>query len=170
MPRPEPPAFTLEPLGPQHAEAMYEVLAEPALHRYLDYGPPESADYLRGLYTRLARGAAPDSGEVWVNEVILVDGVAAGYVQATVVPGKAEAWIAYVLGSRFHGLGLATRASRDLMSRLEGRHGIARWLASVEHDNDASIALLERLGFEQADRAAASERGLEETERLYRRG
>lgn len=153
----------LEPLGPQHAEALYEVLADPALYRFLDYGPPPSAEYLRELYARLARGAPQDSGQVWINWAILEAGVAAGYVQATVVPAKGEALLAYVLGARYQGCGHATRACEALMEHV----GVARWLATVEHDNAASIALLRRLGFRAASADEASGRDLTPTERLY---
>src|SRR5687767_16038082 len=98
---------TLEPLGPQHAEAMYAVMADAALYRHLDYGPPASAEYLRELYARLARGAPEGSGQVWINWAILEDGVPVGYVQSTVVPAKREAWIAYVLGTKHQGRGHA---------------------------------------------------------------
>jgi ribosomal-protein-alanine N-acetyltransferase len=170
MPRPPDraePDVTLEPLGPQHAEAMYAVMADAALYRHLDYGPPVSAEYLRGLYTRLAGGAPEGSGEVWINWVILEDGVAVGYVQSTVVPAKREAWIAYVLGTKHQGRGHATRACRALMVHAEATYPVAHWLATVEQDNAASIALLERLRFRRAGEDEAAARELTPTERLF---
>ena len=157
----------LEPLGPQHAAAMFAVLAEPALYRFLDYGPPPSVEYLHELYSRLARGAPRDSGQAWINWVILDRGTPAGYVQATVVPSKAEAWIAYVLGTAHQGRGLATRACRALIEHVEREHGVSRWLATVEHDNAPSIALLERLGMRPARDDEAAARELTASERLY---
>jgi RimJ/RimL family protein N-acetyltransferase len=166
MPRPPEAArqdMALEPLGPQHAAALYEVLADPTLYRFVDYGPPPSAQHLRDVYTRLARGAPEGSGQVWINWAILEAGKPAGYVQATVVPAKGEAWLAYVLGARYQGRGHATRACEALMNHV----GAARWLATVEHDNAASIALLGRLGFRAASGEETSGRDLTPTERLY---
>lgn len=169
MPRPEGTvaAFRLEPLAPAHAEAMFAVLSDPGLYRYLDYGPPATVEELRATYGRLAAGAPVDSGHVWVNEVILVEGTPAGYVQSTVVPAKGEAWIAYVIGAAHQGRGLAVRAATDLIQRLTRRHGITRWLAMTEQDNHASIAVLARLGFGAADAAEHARRDAGPTERLF---
>lgn len=139
---PEPEAL-LEPLGPEHAEAMWAVVSEPALYRYLDYGPPPSAEYLRDLYARR------------------------GMCSRRVVPGKGEAWIAYVLGAKHQGRGHATRACRALMAHVDADYAVARWLATAEHDDAASIAVLGRLGFRPARPEEQEGRDLTQSERLF---
>ena len=95
----------------------------------------------------------------------LHSGDVAGYVQAT-VHGNGRAALAYVLGSRFWGRGIATRAVRAMIDELRARHGVKDCIAIIKSRNARSSRLLQRLGFLGADSTA---RGidLEEDERLF---
>lgn len=156
----------LEPLVAGHAEAMYEVLREPDLYTYLDYGPPPSVEHLRGVYAQLESRTSPDGSQLWLNWVIRVrGGEPAGFVQATVA--GADAWVAYVLARKQWGLGFAAEATQAAIGYLRSACGVTRFLATTEALNERSIRLLLRLGFRAATEAEAREHELSATERLF---
>lgn len=162
--------LVLEPITAAHAPAMFELLQEPALYRYLDYGPPPSVGHLREVYERLEVGKSPDGAEHWLNWVVRPPGSAPiGYVQATVVPGH-RAWIAYVFSGASRGRGFATQACEAMVAHLAAAYGVTECLATVEAANAPSIALLRRLGFRAADATELKGHRLGATERLYVRG
>jgi len=157
----------LEPLRVAHAEAMFKVLREPRLYRYLDYPPPPSVEHLRAVYERLEKRKSPDGADRWLNWVVRENaGPPIGFVQATVLPGGA-AWVAYVIGVARQGHRLGTLATALMVDHLATDYGVKRYLASVEADNEPSIRLLKRLGFALASSEVAKEHDLSKTERLY---
>jgi RimJ/RimL family protein N-acetyltransferase len=159
----------LEPLQRRHAGEMFAVLSDPAIYRYLDYGPPDSVESLGELYARLERGRSDDGSEIWLNWLIRDEtGNAIGYVQATVYPGE-RAYIGYVLASKYWGRGYASEAVGEMLGHLESRYQLSTILAVVEVENSRSSALLDRLGFRPASPQDAARSSLSATERLYTR-
>ena len=157
----------LEPLTVAHAEAMFELLSDPELYRYLDDPPPPDLEHVRQQYARLERRASPDGKQAWLNWVLREPGHAPiGYVQATVL-GNGSAWVAYLLGSRHWGHGHASKATAAMLEHLESEHGVTRQLAIVEVDNLRSIRLLERLGFRAATAAELAKHEPTATERIF---
>ena len=57
-----------------------------------------------------------------------------------------EMGLFYVLGSAWRGQGFATEAARALASYAFTQLGLKRLVATTEHDNAASIAVMQRLG------------------------
>ena len=157
-------ALVLEPLQAGHAEAMYRILCDAELHRYLDERPPASLDALRKRYEYLERRTSPDGSQHWLNWIVIpAGGAPIGFVQATVEATTAS--IAYTLARHEWGRGHATRACRLMLENLVARYGVQRFTAVAEVENTRSIRLLERLGF-----APAAEPGsitLTPTERLF---
>jgi ribosomal-protein-alanine N-acetyltransferase len=161
--------LVLEPLTVAHTEAMFPVLSDPKLYRYLDYGPPPSLDHARGVYTRLQQGASPDGRETWLNWMLCLDGaIAIGYVQATLVSPN-TAWIAYFLSSNHWGNGYAYSATKAMLRHLIERYDVDDFLATVETANARSISLLERLEFERAASHDDEAHELSDTEVLFHR-
>ena len=159
--------IVLEPLTVAHAEAMFQVLADPLLYRHLDESAPASVEELRRIYTARQSRKSPDRKQLWLNWVIRVDGQApVGYVQATVT-GPGVAWVAFVVASRHWGRGLGFRASNAMLAHLELVYGVRHCMATVEIDNQRSIRLLQRLGFQPATPSEAGAHALSETERLF---
>lgn len=158
-------ALVLEPLAARHAEAMFDLLGDPALYEHLDEAPPASVAALRARYARLEARASPDGTQRWLNWVVrLGDAGPIGYVQATVT-ARREAWIAYVFARAHGGRGHATQAVACMIRHLAEALGVERFLATVERENGPSIRLLERLGFERLP--PSEEQGLSATELLY---
>jgi [ribosomal protein S5]-alanine N-acetyltransferase len=159
----------LTPLAPRDADAMFAVLADPAIYRYLDYGPPASIAELRSLYERQARGVSADGRQRWLNWIVrdAADGTPLGFVQATAL-ADASAYVAYVLAPQHWGKGYASEALGAMMQRLESCN-VTTFLASVEIANRRSIELLVRLGFVDATVIHPAAARLGPTERLYAR-
>jgi RimJ/RimL family protein N-acetyltransferase len=159
--------LVLEPLVAAHAEAMFEVLTEPGLYRYLDYPPPPTVEHLAGVYARLEARQSPDGGERWLNWIVRSDGRRpVGYVQAT-VPSSGIAWIGYVFSKKHWGKGYATRAVQAMLEHLATEYRVSRFLARVEAENAASIRLLARVGFRAATGTELEGHALSRTERLF---
>ena len=110
--------LTLEPLTVAHAPAMFEVLCDPALYTYLDYGPPASLERVQQVYAQLETRRSPDGSEEWLNWIIVRDGVPIGLVQATIYPDR-SANVAYLLGSAHWGHGYALEAVTAMLEQLE---------------------------------------------------
>jgi RimJ/RimL family protein N-acetyltransferase len=159
--------LVLEPLVVAHAEAMFELLSEPGLYRYLDYPPPTSLEHLRSVYARVEGRQSADGSQLWLNWVVHRPGEAPmGYVQATVTSGGAT-WIGFVFSSRHWGRGYASQAARAVLEHLPSAYGVVRFLASVEMENQRSVRLLERLGFHEATGQELRGHALSASERLY---
>ena len=161
------PELLLEPLVVAHAEAMFEVLVEPELYRYLDYPPPPSLEHLRGLYARLESRRSPDGSQHWLNWVVRRPGEAPmGYVQATIDPDR-TAWLGFVFSSGHWGRGYALQASQAVLAHLASAFGVARACGTVEAENQRSVRLLQRLGFHPATAQELQGHDLSPTERLF---
>jgi len=159
--------LVLEPLTAAHAEAMFALLSDPTLYRYIDEAPPADAESLRARYARLERRESADGRQRWLNWVVRVPGrPPLGYVQATVLD-NGSAWVAYLLGSAHQGRGHATRATAAMLTHLESEHGTSRLLANVEVENLPSIRLLQRLGFRAATAADAARYKPTASERIF---
>ena len=159
--------LVLEPLLEEHAPAMFLLLDDAELYRYLDFAPPPSLDHLRDVYRRLEARHSPDGTEKWLNWVIHSHGGAPlGFTQAT-VRSDGTAYVAYTLGRRYWGHGFAAEATNAMLEHLAGVHHVRCFLATVEKANDRSIRLLERLGFHAATAQESKGHDLSPTELLY---
>ncbi|HUR90855.1 MAG TPA: GNAT family N-acetyltransferase [Ramlibacter sp.] len=145
---------TLEPQFAAHAPAMFDLLGDPAIYEFENH-PPTSVAALRKRFKRLESRRSPDGSQQWLNWVVrLHSGELAGYVQATVHADKRAA-IAYVLGSRYWGKGIAARSVHAMIEELREKHGAGECIAILKSANFRSLRLLERLGFRPATREAS---------------
>jgi ribosomal-protein-alanine N-acetyltransferase len=141
--------LSLEPQLAAHATDMFDILADPAIYEF-EHEPPASLAWLIDRFQRLESRQSADGKQQWLNWVIrLPDGALAGYVQAT-IDADARAAIAYVLGSKYWGQGLACRAVRAMIGELADHHGVHRFSAVLKRGNYRSAGLLVRLGFAPA--------------------
>jgi RimJ/RimL family protein N-acetyltransferase len=132
----------LDPLAVADAPEMVQVLADPELY-LVTGGEPPTEDELRAAYERQVVGRSADGLEEWLNWVVRVDGVAAGYVQATVRDGRAS--VAWVIGTAWQGQGIATRAARRMLDLLAER-GVGTIDAYVAPGHLASERVAARAG------------------------
>ncbi|NNE42945.1 MAG: GNAT family N-acetyltransferase [Gemmatimonadetes bacterium] len=146
-------ALNLRPLVPGDAAEMVGVLADPALYEFTG-GEPPSAEALEERYRFQVQGPA-DGRELWFNWIIRrnTDGVAVGFVQATVTPAanasaanaELAADVAWVIGTPFQRNGYAAAATR-VMCRWLHRSGIARITAHIHPEHAASQAVAAGVG------------------------
>jgi RimJ/RimL family protein N-acetyltransferase len=137
----------LEPLRPEHAAEMAPLLADPALYVYTGGDPPSEAE-LGERYERQARGRPADGRELWLNWIVRerTDGLAVGYVQATVEPDGGVAEVAWVVATAFQGRGYAREAAGAMVGWLRVRGAGAT--AYVHPDHTASQWVARAVGLE----------------------
>ena len=141
------PIVTLEPRTAAHAEALFAVLAEPALYEFIEEDPPASVELLRERFARSESRRSPDGSQQWLNWVVRDEALnAAGYVQATVA-ADLQTHIAYVFGSAFWGQGIASAAVAQMLAIVAAEFGVTTFFAVAERKNGRSVRLAERLGF-----------------------
>lgn len=135
--------LVLEPLTVEHADELARVLDDPALHTFIG-GQPETADELRARYARWSAGS-PEPKVRWRNWAVrLADAnCLVGTVQATIQGETAE--VAWVVGTRWQGRGIATEAARGLLGWLSDE-GVRTVVAHVHPDNLASARVVRSLG------------------------
>ena len=142
----ESPRLTLEPQRSAHAEAMFEVLSDPAIYEH-ENAPPKSLQWLLERYAKLETRRSGDGSELWLNWVLRERSAGLiGYVQAT-VHADGHALVAYELGSAHWGRGLGSEAVMALINELGSQYGVHTVLAIFKRSNRRSRRLLEGLGF-----------------------
>lgn len=138
---------TLEPQVAAHAAELYPLLSDPELYVYVDDKGPASEAALRERFARLETRLSGDGTEQWLNWVVRnAEGVAVGYVQASVYPDQ-SAEIAYVLGRSFWRRGYGRAACEAMIAELVTSYGVERFTATLDPANAASLGLLRSLGF-----------------------
>ncbi len=139
----------LEPLRPGHAAALFAVLQDPRLYRFIPTVPPASLQALKARYRLLAKRRSPDGKEIWLNWALRLSsrGAYVGWLQATL--GRGPALIAYTVFPRFWRRGFAVEGCRAMLRELFETHELGRVAAEMDTRNEASIRLVESLGFKR---------------------
>ena len=129
------PRLLLQPQLPSHAPAMFPLLCDPALYQF-ENAAPSSEAWLAQRFERLAGRRSPDGLEHWLNWVLRRrdDAVVIGFVQAT-VRADGRALVAYVLGSRYWGQGLAAEAVQAMLVELAGAWRVTLAVAVFKRAN-----------------------------------
>jgi RimJ/RimL family protein N-acetyltransferase len=140
--------LVFEPLGPEHAAALFPVLGDARVWEYLQGSDGATEEQLRAAYARRAAGPGRP-GERWLNHAVrLVNGTYLGRIEATVYAGG-WAEIAYVFGLAHRGRGLARAAVRWLLEHIS----VDEVWATTTPANARSRRLLAALGFREAPRS-----------------
>jgi len=144
------PRLVLEPLLADHAEATYEQLRTIELHSFIPQDPPPDLPTVRARYRRLAARRSPDGQQLWLNWIARQrhDGTPVGTVEATVYPNRTAA-LAYMIFVPFQRRGYAREAVERVIERLIRDYGVDVVTAEIDTRNAASIAVIERIGFER---------------------
>ncbi len=145
------------PLTAAHADEMAAVLADPELYAFTGGAPPSRPE-LRARYERWAAGA-PDPEVCWCNWAIRLRsaGRLTGTVQATIsTSAEPVAEIAWVVGVRWQGQGIATEAARALVGWL-GRQSVRTVVAHIHPDHRASAAVAAAAGLAATAESVAGE-------------
>ena len=153
------PRLILDPLAPEHADKMVEILGDDRLYSFTG-GQPPTLDELRATYERLALGHSADWTEEWRNWIVClrddaaaespVAGTTIGTVQATITHNGLSADIAWVIGVPWQGHGYASEAASALVAWLDER-GVTSIAAHIHPDHLASTAVARHAGLEPTD-------------------
>ena len=131
----------LEPLLVEHAPAMIEVLADPALYEYTG-GEIPSLTVLEKRFAVQAVGHSDDGSQWWLNWIVIKRDVGrpVGFVQATVEDDGASlvADIAWVISPNWQRQGIASEAAQAMVAWLRS-HGVRRLTAHIHPDHQASM-------------------------------
>lgn len=165
-PRSRDRGLSVRPQSPDDAQALFPGLADPALYRYIPQRPPATLQALRETLSRQCAGAPPDSGETWLNWLLLDDGQAAGRLQATRCADGAL-WIGYIVLASHQGRGLASQGVAWLLGELQRRWPGQPVHASVDLRHGASRRVLEKNAFRCVGTEAAELHGQPSTDALY---
>ncbi len=136
--------LTIEALEVEHAAALFHALCDERVGRHIGGPDVTTLEELRDRVDRLNVGPPTEGDDVWLNFAVLLEHRVIGRIEATLHSGIAE--IAYVFGPAWWGHGYATEAASWLVQHLSHR-GVSVVWAAVDPGNEASLRVLERLGF-----------------------
>lgn len=146
-------SFRVCTLMPEHAAQVFPHLHEASYYRFIPGAPPASVEALAERYAKLSAGC-PDGTQTWLNWLMFAEQEVVGTLQATLDP-SGLAVIGYTVFPLFWQRGLASTGVAWLVRELFTQHAVARIEAFVDARNEASIRLLQRLGFTESASADA---------------
>lgn len=141
--------LAFEPVGADHAAALFPALCDPLVYEHLGCDPPPSVAWLSRQFARVAAGPPPHRpDEQWLNFGVRLkaDGQWIGRVEATARPQWAE--VACLFGSEHWRRGYAAESLAWLQRHLGAAHGIGEFWATTAPANSRSIRLLLRSGYQ----------------------
>lgn len=142
------PSLILRPFTDADFEAAAAMMGDPALTRFLHWGPRTPEQSREAFAKRRAGGAAvPGADYLALALVDKASGALAGEVslmQMANADGNGE--IGYILAAGFHGRGLGTEAARAMMALGFEAFGLRRITATCDARNAASARIMEKLG------------------------
>jgi RimJ/RimL family protein N-acetyltransferase len=134
----------LRPLGVEDADALFPTLSDAELMTYWSSAPHTSVEETRAYFApRVDR----DGWRCW-GITLAGDDTAIGWVAAGEKRQGKVTEIGYILARAHWGKGIAREAVSAVIDRLFAE-GQRRVFADTDPENVASIALLERLGFQR---------------------
>ncbi len=136
----------LSPMVRDDAAGLFALLLDQALYRFTGSAPPASVDDLRERIRVRERRRSPGGDELWLNWTLRLksSGQVVGYVQATVVEGRAD--LAWVVGSPFQNRGYATEAGRRAAAWIREQFGVSEIRAAIHPEHAASEKVAARIG------------------------
>jgi ribosomal-protein-alanine N-acetyltransferase len=156
-------------MTPEFLEALLEgdhVRAAEALDVELPEGFPPEGGALKFFALRLRQMREDPRFREWCPHAVVFEGLMIGHagyhgppgVNAKKKPDAIE--IGYTIEAPYRGRGFATAAAAELLRRAEER-GVRHYIASTSPDNEPSLAVIRKLGFEQTGEAWDEEDGFE---------
>ncbi|AMP01193.1 acetyltransferase family protein [Collimonas arenae] len=144
------PRLSIEPLVAAHAEILFPHFCDPELYAFIPQQAPESLSYLTQRYRRLESRSSPDGSEIWLNWAVRLTGSDdyVGYAQAG-VEADGQAMLAYFVFTPYQRQGYAAEMCQRVRDHLISVFAVRSVYALIDTRNQASIALVEKLGFKR---------------------
>jgi RimJ/RimL family protein N-acetyltransferase len=141
----------LRPLESGDVDAVHAYQSRADVCRYIPYSPRTRDEVAARLAPDRVTGVLHDAGQALLLAVVLADsGLLVGDVMLAWTSREHRAGeIGYVLNPSHHGHGYVTEAARALLQLGFGDLGLHRIVARVDARNEASAAVLRRLGMRQ---------------------
>ena len=151
------PRLELRRTRVEDGAAMFEALRHSEMYRYVPHKTPSSIADVETRFARVIQETAPDRLDQWLNWTVWrrADGAPLGTVEATVSQHH-SASIGYMFDPRVWGQGYATEAAASMIDHLRARGGLV-FKAEIDIQNNASKAVMRRLGFRHAFTQGADE-------------
>lgn len=151
------PRLELRRTRTQDAAAMFEALRDPLMYTYIPRSAPANVADVETRFARVMQETAPNRLEQWLNWTVWLreTGAGIGTIEATVKPNH-SAEIGYLFDPKVWRRGYAGEAVGAMIEHLRAQ-GAVSFEASIDIRNDASKALVAKLGF-----AHIETRGLDE--------
>jgi ribosomal-protein-alanine N-acetyltransferase len=138
--------LVLEPLRPDHAEALFDGLQDPRIYEWIALAPPRGVERLRERMTNALRERGGDEISLAWAAIRSADGACLGKLDAEVLARGVATNVGYMFFPPHWGQGYASEAVRALADHLACA-GVREQHATVTVGNDASCRVLERAGF-----------------------
>lgn len=134
---------------PGDEEAVHRYAGDPAVCRFVTWGPNSPEDTRRFVADVVASAGQGGEREAWTWAVVL-DGELVGTVGLTVQSrGNARGELGYVLRRDRWGSGLTTEAAAAVLEFAFGPAGLARVEATCRPENSGSRRVLEEIGMQR---------------------
>lgn len=153
--------LTLEPVTPEHAGEAWPHLDDPRMWEFFPQLRPRTQEDLCRIYERWSRGYQESDGtQIWENWLCRRrdDGQLAGGAQATILPRRHVAYLAYSIYVEQQRRGYAREAMQAVIAHVRDVHHIATFYAEMHVRNEASYRLAESLGFRRVETVRGAER------------
>lgn len=134
--------LVLRQLELDDSDALFKTLSDDHVMRYWSNGPHQTVNETRAYIVWNADAQADHL--CWA---ITTDGAAAMGWVILIPRRKANFELGYILGRDYWRKGYLTEAANAVLNYAFGEMGARRIMADTDPDNDASIALLGKLGF-----------------------
>jgi RimJ/RimL family protein N-acetyltransferase len=150
----ETPRLELRPLAENDAEAIWPFVSDPAISRFMSWHPHANLEQTRAFIADVLLRMKAESTVAWVV-VERASGEICGLVSLLAIMrthralryDKAE--LAYWVGAPFQGRGYATEACFAVLQYAYQAIGLNKITVAHDRENDASRALIVRLGFRE---------------------
>ncbi|MFD2249590.1 RimJ/RimL family protein N-acetyltransferase [Pseudochelatococcus lubricantis] len=147
----------LNPLQPEHAAQMWEVLRDPALYTWIPREPPGNVAAVENRFKAVSVGRSADGREQWLNWTVWLrtTGAPVGLFEAT-IHEDGKAYVAYMIRQSFWRRRYALEGMKAVVSALFS-NGVKEIEAEIDSRNVPSISLMSRLGFVFVERKSKVE-------------
>lgn len=141
--------LVLEPLNAQHANKLFQGFSAPELYKFLPNTPPTSLEELEKRFQKLEGRVSPDGQCLWLNWAcrLMASDIYIGLIEVTLNKADRFALLAYFVFCDHQKSGYATEACQTVLEHIFKDYELVASQAEIDDLNEASIALVTKLGF-----------------------
>ncbi len=138
----------IQPIDIEHADGLFHALDFDGVYQFITQPRPRNSGEVRARIERVNVEPNPDSGQEWLNFVVLLNSEVIGRLEATLIGESAE--IAYLFNPLVSGKGYATTGTLWLIDHIFKTREVNEIWATTDPANLKSINLLKRCAFKEA--------------------